>query len=341
MIPLLSYHDHERFEIFCYSSALRPDALTERIAGYADVFRNVAALNDAELAKVIHEDRIDILVDLTMHMSDGRPLLFARKPAPIQIAWLAYPGTTGISAIDYRLSDPHLDPPGESENFYSEKTIHLPETFWCYDSLTSEPIPNELPAVKNDRITFGCLNNFCKVTVSTIELWSQALAAAADSHMLILCPLTKQRQVILKEFEQRGIAADRIELVEFQPRRKYLELYHRIDIGLDTIPYNGHTTSLDSLWMGVPVVSRIGRTVVGRAGWSQLSNLNLRELAADSDEQFVRITVGLASDLPRLAELRKTLRRRLEQSPLMDAARFAKNIETAYRETWRDWASRI
>jgi protein O-GlcNAc transferase len=335
MIPLLSHHDHEAFEIFCYADIRRPDEVTDRIRKCADVWRSTVGLADRQVADMVRADGIDILIDLTMHMSNGRPLVFARKPAPIQIAWLAYPGTTGLSAMSYRLTDPYLEPLGETQGFYREESIRLPDTFWCYDPLTTEPTPSALPALTAGHITFGCLNNFCKVTGPTLSLWMKVLLAVPGSKMLVLSLLGEHRQRMLDAVAGHKVDPGRIEFVPYQPRRQYLEQYGSIDIGLDTIPYNGHTTSLDSFWMGVPVVTRVGRTVVGRAGWSQLCNLNLRELAAETDEDFVRIAVELAGDLPRLQALRSTLRSKMEGSPLMDASRFAKNIEAVYREIWR------
>jgi predicted O-linked N-acetylglucosamine transferase (SPINDLY family) len=337
-IPLLSNHDHEAFEIVCYSSTERTDEVTERIAGYADVFREVRMLSDAELAQLIRDDEVDILVDLTMHMAGSRLLTFARKPAPVQVSWLAYPGTTGVSAIDYRLSDPRLDPPG-SDRFYTEKTVRLPDAFWCYDSLTSEPAVNELPALSNGFITFGCLNNPCKLTDLTLAIWASVLRRLPASRLMIMLPQGRHREERLQRLEALGVAKERIECVSFRPRAQYLASYQQIDLGLDTFPYNGHTTSLDSFWMGVPVVTRVGHTCVGRGGWSQLFQLNLTELAGETDEQFVEIAVALASDLPRLAQLRRDLRGRLQNSPLMDGPRFARNVEAAYRRMWSEFSA--
>jgi predicted O-linked N-acetylglucosamine transferase (SPINDLY family) len=335
-IPLLSNHDREQFEIFCYAHVSRPDAVTERIGGYAHGWRSIVGMSDQETAKQIRQDQIDILVDLTMHMAHGRPLVFARKPAPVQAAWLAYPGTTGLAAMDYRLTDPYLDPPGV-DHFYSEKSIRLPETFWCYDPRCEDLDAGPLPASVNGHITFGCLNNFCKLTSQTLQLWEPILRRLGNSRLILLAPQGGHRQRVRDYCRDRSIDPDRIEFIEFQPRRDYLEVYRGIDIGLDTLPYNGHTTSLDSFWMGVPVVTRIGETVVGRAGWSQLGNLGLKELAAESDHQFVGIVLELAGDLPRLSGLRKHLRERMKRSPLMDGRRFARNMESAYRKMWKSY----
>lgn len=333
-IPLLSRHDHAAFEIFCYSSVERPDDLTARIEGMVDHWRPVRPLDDEALALGVREDGIDILVDLTMHMAGGRPLLFARRPAPVQIAWLAYPGTTGMGAMDYRLTDPRLDPPG-FDSHYSERSIRLPDSFWCYDPLTDRPQVNALPALERGYVTFGCLNNPCKLTEATLQLWGEAMRAVPDSRLLLLAPDGPHRARLLQRLAAQGIGAARVSFVPFRKRAEYLRSYHDIDIGLDTFPYNGHTTSLDSLWMGVPTISRVGETCVGRGGLSQLFQLGLREFAADSDSGLVAAATALARDLPRLADLRGNLRARLETSPLMDSARFARGIEAAYRDAWR------
>jgi protein O-GlcNAc transferase len=335
-IPLLSQHDHTAFEIYCYASVERPDDYTRRIVGFADVWRDVRPMHDEALAGLIHGDRIDILVDLTMHMANGRPLLFARKPAPIQIAWLAYPGTTGIGAMDYRLTDRRLDPCG-FENHYSERTKRLPDSFWCYDPLADQPVVNSLPAIDRGYLTFGCLNNPCKLTEPTLSLWGGVMRALPDSRLLLLAPPGRHRRRLLQRLDAQGIAAERLSFVPYRTRAEYLRSYHDIDIGLDTFPYNGHTTSLDSLWMGVPTITRVGQTCVGRATLSQLFQLHLVELAAETDLGFIGAAVALANDLPRLGELRQRLRGRLEQSPLMDAGRFAQNIEAIYREIWKDY----
>jgi len=336
-IPLLSNHDGEAFEIVCYADVRRPDAVTERIRGCAQVWRSILGMTDAEVARKIREDRIDILLDLTMHMANGRPLIFARKPAPVQVAWLAYPGTTGLSAMDYRLTDPHLDPPGSNDQFYSETSIRLPDTFWCYDPLATEVAVNPLPAQTDGHVTFGCLNNFRKVNEQVLRLWAQVLKTVDRSRLMMLCPEGSHRQTLLDILQREGINPDRIELIARRPHHQYLELYHHIDAGLDSFPYSGHTTSLDSYWMGVPVITQVGQTVVGRAGLSQLTNLGLPELVAQTPEQYVQIATEVARNLPRLAELRRTLRARMQASPLMDSPRFARNVEAVYRQMWRTW----
>jgi predicted O-linked N-acetylglucosamine transferase (SPINDLY family) len=355
--PLLANHDRALVEVYCYADVARPDGVTARLRRCADVWRPTNGLSDAQIADQIRQDRIDILIDLTMHMTGSRPLLFARKPAPIQVAWLAYPGTTGLSAMDYRLTDPYLDPPGKYHDCYSETCVRLPETFWCYDprglieaaqvsspdtapSAHPLPKPAPLPALSTGLFTFGCLNNFCKINDSLLDLWSRVLIAVPRSRLLLLAPPGEARRWAAERFRQRGIASDRLEFAPRRPFWQYLNEFNRIDLCLDTLPYNGHTTSLDALWMGVPVVTRVGSTVVGRAGLSQLSNLGLTELVAYSDDEFVQIAASLAGDLSRLAALRSTLRDRMSASPLMDAPRFARNMEAAYRQMWRTWCEK-
>jgi predicted O-linked N-acetylglucosamine transferase (SPINDLY family) len=193
---------------------------------------------------------------------------------------------------------------------------------------------NELPAIKNDHLTFGCLNNYCKVNEPLLKMWGQVLAAVPTARFLLLCPAGAHRANVVRAL---GIDESRIEFVGRRHRRDYLQLYHRVDLCLDTFPYNGHTTSLDALWMGVPVVTLCGERVVSRAGYSQMVNLGLEELVTRTPAEFVEFAISLGGDLVKLSRLRKTLRRRMEASPLMDAARFARNMEMAYRAMWRRW----
>jgi protein O-GlcNAc transferase len=340
LLPLFRHHDRARFDICCYADVIAPDPLTEEFRRHAGMFRVISKMKHEAVAAQVRADGIDVLVDLALHMAGNRMLVFARKPAPVQVTFAGYPGSTGLSAIDYRLSDPYLDPPGTDESVYSEQTIRLPDSFWCYDPLDERDLPvNSLPAMEAGAVTFGCLNNFCKINDTVLALWAQVLGQVKGSRLLLLAPPGTHRERTLERLHQEGIKPERVEFVGYQPRRKYLEEYHRIDIGLDTFPYNGHTTSLDSLWMGVPVVTWVGKTVVGRAGWCQVSNLGLPELAGQTPEEFVRIAVALARDLPRLQQLRATLRPRMERSPLMDAPRFARNIEAAYWQMWRTWCA--
>jgi predicted O-linked N-acetylglucosamine transferase (SPINDLY family) len=336
MLPLLSNHDHERFEIFCYSDLARPDALTKRLRDLADVWRDTAGLPDDRVARLIRADRIDILVDLTMHMAGSRLLTFARKPAPVQVTYLAYCGTTGLPTIDYRLTDPYLDPPGSDERFYSEWSVRL-RSYWCYEPLDGAPDVQLPPAQLAARVTFGCLNNFCKVSPESLATWCRLLRALPSSRLLLHAAEGVHRERLRKRAAAEGIEPQRIEFVGTFPVAKYLEQYHRIDIALDPFPYPGGTTSCDALWMGVPVVTLPGVTAISRGGLSILSNLELPELVAASPDEYVRIAAELAANLPRLADLRATLRERMRISPLMDAPGFARDIEAAYRRMWQEW----
>jgi predicted O-linked N-acetylglucosamine transferase (SPINDLY family) len=338
LAPLLAHHDHEHFEIFCYANVARPDAMTARLRDCADAWRSTVGLSDRQAAEVVRSDQIDILVDLELHAGNNRLLLFAHKPAPVQVAWLGHPGTTGLTAIDYRLSDPHLDPPGLFDAYSSEEVFRLADTFWCYDPLIDAPLTvNKLPAAETGIITFGCLNNFCKVNDGVLKVWAKILHTVPRSRLLLRAPRGGARERVLTRLQQEGVEGSRVEFADGRPRQEYLQLYERIDVSLDPFPYNGHTTSLDAYWMGVPTITLIGQTVVGRAGWSQLCNLGLQELAARNADEYVRLASELAGDLPRLQELRATLRQRLERSALMDGPRFARQVEQAYRQMWRRW----
>jgi protein O-GlcNAc transferase len=339
LLPLLGSHDHADFEIFCYASVRVPDAITERCRACVDVWRNVIGLPDERVADRIRADQIDILVDLTMHMADNRMLVFARKPAPVQVTYLAYCGTTGLDTMDYRLTDSYLDAPNQDERFYSERSIRLPETYWCYQPLFHTPPVSSLPVLQAGHVTFGCLNNFCKVTEPTLAAWSRVLLATPQSRLLLHAHVGSHRDRVRDSLARQGISPDRLTFTGKLPWAEYCGLYGQIDVALDPFPYNGGTTTCDALWMGVPVVSLAGQTAVGRAGLSILSNVALPDLVGCDVEQYVRLAVDLAHDLPRMAQLRATLRERMRQSPLMDTTRFVQNVEAAYRSAWQRWCA--
>lgn len=337
--PLLSNHDHQWFEIYCYSDVAIPDGVTARLRAHADVWREIAGVADAAVAEQIRQDRIDILIDLTQHMAGNRLLVMARKPAPVQVSWLGYPGTTGLSAIDYRLTDVNLDPVGKTDAFYSERSIRVPDSFWCYDPYgmsESDDVELPEPIIKHtEAFTFGCLNNFCKVTPCTLALWARVLLAVPHSQLILLAPPGPHRQRLVEQLGLKSSEFHRVEFVEFLSRPHYLQIYSRIDLCLDTLPYNGHTTSLDALWMGTPVLTQIGNTVVGRAGASLLRQIGLDDFVTETDEDFVRKAVGSAANREGYQELRRTHRQRMESSPLMNGPRFAENIEAIYRTMWQ------
>ena len=337
LLPLFARHDHRNFEIFCYSGVVRADPMTDAFRQRAHHWRNTVGVNDEALADLIRRDGVDILVDLTQHMAENRLPVFARQPAPVQVSFAGYPDSTGLEAIEHRISDRFLEDGIAHEDTGKKEHVYFIDSFWCYDPCGAEAEVNPLPALKNETVTFGCLGNFGKVNEGALKLWARVLGAVKDSRLLLGSPAGNHRERTLEVLRSAGVESRRVEFVEFRPRREYLELYHQLDIVLDTFPYNGHTTSLDALWMGAPVVSLVGNTPVARAGLSQLTNLGLPELAAHSESEYVAIAEGLAKDLPRLAELRRTLRDRMASSVLMDAARFARQVEQAYREMWRRW----
>jgi protein O-GlcNAc transferase len=333
MLPLLSAHDHVRHEIYCYASVPSPDQLTKRLREKSDVWRDISASSDEEAAQMVRSDRIDILVDLTLHMHRSRLLVLARRPAPVQVTYLGYCSTTGLSGVQYRLSDPHLDPPETDLKCYVEETVRLPRTYWSYHPCGETPDVAAAPAAANGYITFGCMNNFAKVSRGALDLWARILLGTPRSKLLLHCWAGSHQETVLERFRSHGVEEGRVELMPFQKWPQYIESYQRIDVALDPFPYNGGITTFDALWMGVPVVTLSGRTAVGRAGRSILSNLGLPELIGHTPEEYVRI----GTEAEKWIGLRPTLRQRMQDSPLMDAKSFARDMEAAYREMWTRW----
>jgi predicted O-linked N-acetylglucosamine transferase (SPINDLY family) len=334
-LPLFRNHRHEDFEIFCYSNVRTADRITEMHRKFADHWRDVAPLSEEEIAVLIRRDGIDILVDLTMHASEGRPLIFAYKPAPIQMCWLAYPGTTGLTEIDYRISDACIDPPSSDTSVYSERTLRLPDSFWCFDPAAPGLEVNALPCREKGLITFACLNSFVKINAAVLELWARVLHRVPRSKLLLQAPPGGPRDRTLASLAKSDIGPERVDFVGAMPREKYFACYHQCDIGLDAFPYNGHTTSLDAMWMGVPVVTLLGTTAPGRGGASIAMNVDMPELIAKTPDAYVDIAAALAANTMRLGDLRASLRAKMTSSPLMDAPRFARNFEQLYRRAWR------
>lgn len=337
LLPLLANHDRNRFEIHAYSNVAKPDAVTERFKAQVDGWRDIMWLDDAAAADLIRRDEIDILIDLAAHTGGDRLLVFARKPAPVQVTYLAYCSTTGLDTIDYRLTDPYLDPPGTDLSHYTEKTVRLPETYWCY-SPPDAATALEPPAPRTDRgVTFGCLNNFCKVSDAVLRTWGRLLHQVPESELVLHARSGSHRKRVRDRLSSVGIKNKRIRFVGKVPFADYIAAYREIDIGLDPFPFTGGTTTCDALWMGLPVVSLRGQTAVSRGGFSLLSNIGLPELVAQTEDEYVRIAATLARDRPRLARLRRELRPRMLASPLMDTPRFTRNLETAFRTMWRTW----
>jgi predicted O-linked N-acetylglucosamine transferase (SPINDLY family) len=333
LVPLLTHHDHQNFEIHCYSDTQQIDPMTAQARKASDHWHEPAGLSDQELADQIRADQIDILIDLSLH-TGSRLLVFARKPAPVQVSWLGYPGTTGLAAIDYRLSDPLIDPVGQTESDYVERTLRIP-SYWCYQPLQPSPAVGRLPAEKNGQITFGSLSNFSKVTSVALEMWAEILNATSDSRLMLTSNPGQHRERVKRWFTDHGIDPQRILFVDRLPVLEYLAKYNEVDIALDTTPFAGGTTTCDALWMGVPVVTLSGKTAVGRSGVSLLTNVGLPELIAQSPRQYIEIAAGLAKDLPKLAVSRSQLRDKMQSSPLMDIRRFTADIENMYREIWK------
>ncbi len=338
--PVLANHDQDAIETFCYAAVENPDDTTRYLRELAVNWRDIINPDDKDLATMIRADAIDVLVDLSGHTAGNRLNVFAGKPAPIQVTYLGYPNTTGLSSIDYRLTDTLADPEGEDE-FYSEKLLRLPGCFLCYSRYGECPDSSPLPAKTLETVTFGSFNNLAKINNKVVELWSDLLQAVPDSHLLLKNPslsgsATCERYY--KLFEAQGVSRERVELMGRIPSRaEHLALYSRIDIALDTFPYNGTTTTCEALWMGVPVITLAGDQHAGRVGISLLNAVGYPEWIAETPKRYVSLAVKLADDLDKLSETRITLRKKMAASILCDANAFTRNIETAYRDMWQKW----
>ena len=339
--PVLAHHDHDRFEIFCYSNHLQEDKVTARLKSHADHWCRIIGLSDEQVAQRIRADQIDILIDLNGHTGGNRLLVFARKPAPLQVTWLGYPNTTGLSAMDYRLTDGFADPLGMTEHLHSEKLIRLPECFSCYRTAARGARGSRTSGAGKGIRDFRFLQQLGQDHPGG----DGGLGADSASHpRLAFDPqeFRSERQhratTVRETFTELGVAPERLELLgRDRSHEAHLERYRSIDIGLDPFPYNGTTTTCEALWMGVPVVTLAGQTHAGRVGVSQLSNLGLTELIARTPEEYLATAVRLAADLEHLSSLRKELRARMAASPLTDGQRFTKNLEQAYLAMWQDW----
>jgi predicted O-linked N-acetylglucosamine transferase (SPINDLY family) len=339
--PIFSCHNHRQFEIVCYSDVKQGDAATARFRSASDGWLDTAAMSDAALAEQIAADRIDILVDLTGHLDSHRLLAFARKPAPVQVTYMGYQNTTGMRAMDYRLTDDWSDPPGTTEQFHTEELVRLPQAFFCYRPLTGAPPEGAVPFLSTGRITFGSFNKVAKFNTPMLSTWAQILARVPLSRLIVLAEPSDDAVARTRaQFAEHGVAPERVEFVAKRSRGDYLRLHQQVDIALDTFPFNGHTTVCEALWMGVPVVVLAGNTYVTRFGGSALVNLDLQDLIAASEQEYVEIAVRLAGDVGRLQLLRGELRKRMELSPLVNAAEFTGHLEAAYREMWTRWCSR-
>jgi predicted O-linked N-acetylglucosamine transferase (SPINDLY family) len=336
LIRALEQLDRDQCETVCYCDRFIKDDLAPRFRAAATVWRDVGGLSDKALAEMLVEDRIDILFDLAGHTARNRLLVFARKPAPVQITWIGYEGTTGLETIDFILADRYTIPPGQ-EACYPEQVLRMPDGYVCYDPPEPSPEVAPLAAVKNGYIRFGSFNNLAKITPQVVEVWAQVLGRVPDSRLRLKYKglddeLVRGRYRDL--FAMRGVDPSRVELTPASAYAEYLAAYGEIDIALDPFPFGGGITTCDALWMGVPVLTCPGETFASRHCLSHLSNAGVTETIAATTEEYVELAVSLAGDLPGLARLRAGLRPRLAASPLCDGKRFAANLMALLRQVW-------
>ena len=340
-LPLIAAHNHDDFEIFCYSEVKQPDQFTHQIKAHADHWYSTVGRTNAAVAERIYSDQIDILVDLAGHTANNRLGVFTSKPAPIQITWLGYPNTTGLTTIDYRLTDSIADPPEATDHLYSESLVRLPQGFLCYGPPENAPAVSVPPAKETGRITFGSFNALPKMNAEVIAVWSEILRQVSGSSLLLKCKQLADKPTqknYLEEFTRNGISPDQVRMIAHTPSfREHLAWYNKIDIGLDPFPYNGTTTTCEALWMGVPVISLQGERHSARVGASILSNIGLTELIARTPKAYIRKAIELALNCDRLQELRSGMRSRIASSPLTDAEGFARGMESVYDQVWWEW----
>jgi predicted O-linked N-acetylglucosamine transferase (SPINDLY family) len=339
MGALLAAHDRRRFRVICYASVRGPDAVTRQVRKVAPEWRDVAHLGDEKLATLIAEDGVDILVDLGGHTASSRLTMFALKPAPVQVSYLGYPNTTGLAAIDYRLTDAWADPPGLTDRWHTEQLIRLPGGFLSYTPPANLPDVAPLPAASNGFVTFGSYNNFAKTSQSTIALWTAVLDAVPNSRLLLKASFLDDPGTaaeIIALFAAAGSDPQRITLRgRTRGHLDHIRSYGALDIALDPHPYNGTTTTCEALWMGVPVLTLAGDRHSSRVGTSILTAAGLDDFIAVSPEDYVARARSLSSDLQGLASLRLRLREQVAASPLADPKRLARAIEAAYLRLWR------
>lgn len=337
--PVLAQHDRGQVEVFLYANHLHGDAVTQRIRDMADHWREIRGLTDDEAAALIRSDGIDILIDLAGHSADNRLLMMARKPAPLQGTWIGYPNTTGLKAIDFRLTDVVADPLGLSDRLHTESLVRLPNGFLCFQPPEEAPCIEPIRPRALGQAIFGCFNNQAKVSSRVTGLWAQILKELPESVLMLKnrsMDDARARSEILGRFEAHGIDPARIKTVGRIPGRGgHLAAYNLVDISLDTYPYSGTATTCESLWMGTPVVSLAGATHVSRVSASLLHRVGLDDLVASTPDAYVALAVSLALDHARLAQLRLGLRDRMQASPLLDAKGLAREVEAACRQLWR------
>jgi predicted O-linked N-acetylglucosamine transferase (SPINDLY family) len=341
LTAMLDRHDPAAVEIHCYTGSRVVDDVTRRIRAAARGWRDIRLLDDAVAADLVRADGIDILVDLSGHMADHRLPLFRRRPAPVQATWLGFFCSTGLDEIDHIIGDPTIVPAAD-EAAYSERVWRLPACYLCFDGGTVDLPVTPLPAGAAGPITFGCLNRRDKMSEPAIAAWAEILGRVPASRLLLKTASFSDaatRDAMTAAFGRLGIAADRLIIEGETPRRAHLEAYQRVDLALDPFPYTGATTTAETLWMGVPLVTLRGRTFVGRVSASMLNAVGHAELIAETVADYVELAVTLAADRPRLAALRAGLREATRVG-LGDGARFARELEAIYRAQWQDWCRR-
>jgi protein O-GlcNAc transferase len=335
--PVLSARDRSAFTYVLYSNSHLQDAVTDRLRAYADDWRDIWQLTDDALIELIRTDRIDILVDLSGHTLSNRLAVFARRAAPVQVSYLGYPASTGLATMDYRITDAVTDPSLSADDWHCERLLRMPDSQWCFRPFGTPAAPGPLPAREAGLVTFGSFNNLTKASDTLLRCWVQILVKLPTAHLRLTRVRSAQRAAeIIALFGQSGVSPERIESVPYANDPPYGQQFEGVDIALDNYPYNGVTTTCESLYVGVPVVSLHGRNGVSRSGLSLLATLGLGELAASTPEQYIEIAVALASDLSRLEQLRASLRSRFEQSSLRDEKRFAANFEELLRTAWQE-----
>jgi len=331
--PVLSYYTKSQFEFFCYQNYRENDLVSERLKAKVDFWCNVNSFSDDQLASRIREDRIDILVDLSGHTARNRLLVFARKPAPVQVTMIGYMQTTGLAAMDYRITDAALDPVGSSEYLSTEKLIRLSAGATTFQPPIDAPPVRDLPALKNGYVTFASFNKSSKITPEVFETWARLLKALPDSRLLVA---GVTGDLVATSMSLHGIGVERLELCKPIPMEDYLALHHQVDFYLDTFPYNGGTTSLIAIWMGLPFVTLEGSTTMSRSGAGVLKIVGLSELIASHPDDYVQKAIDAVQDLSRLAQWRRELRSRM-LSYAGDGSVFTRQLEVAFREMWRNW----
>ena len=335
---ILRLHDTEHLEVVCYSQVNRADPVTERVRACADVWRQTHGLSDDALAEQIRRDRIDILMDLSGHTGGNRLLVFARKPAPVQVTAWGYALGTGVEAIDYFFADPVLVPT-EARALFAETVVDLP-CFVCFEPPAYLPEVSDLPALAGQPFTFGCINRVQKFSDRIIGLWSRILAAMPDSRLLIKDKYLDEsalREDLLARLGRAGIAPARVVLEGGSPHLSHLKTFARVDLGLDSYPHGGGVSTLEALWMGVPVVTLQGVSTPSRLSAAILSAMKLEDGIARSDEDYVRMALGAAANLQRLREIRLAMRSYVQASVVGDVARYTRAVESAYRAIWKTW----